>query len=148
MPKLDLNIVMGILQAHQTPTALLKNIERGLNEAAKEEDEAKLEPGDQPSYEPLLITTVPDGPLDENSPFFVLDFDSKKMNHVEALENLRRVVWEHNEKSKSKKKHAHTIGEAFQYLPGVLLKQHGFKIRYKTPIMLARTVNNLPEQGA
>ncbi len=147
MPKLDLNIVMGILQANQTPPQLLKKIEHGLNEAAKEDEEEKSAPEEQPSYEPLLITTVENGPLNEDSPFFVLDFDSKKMNHTEVVDNLKRVVWEHNDKTKSKKKHAVTIGEAFQYVPGVLLKQHGFKIRYKTPIILARTKNDLPEQG-
>jgi hypothetical protein len=147
MPKLDLNTVMGILQANQTPPQLLKKIESGLNEAAKEEEEDKPAPEEQPSYEPLLITTVDSGPLNEDSPMFVLDFDSKRMNHAEAVDNFKRVVWEHNDKTKSKKKHAVTIGEAFQYVPGVLLKQHGFKIRYKTPIILARTKNDLPEQG-
>ena len=147
MPKLDLNTVMGILQANQTPPTLLKKIENGLNEAAKEENEEKPAPEEQPAYEPLLITTVDSGPLNEDSPFFVLDYDTKKMNHVEAVDNFKRVIWEHNDKTKSKKKHAVTIGEAFQYVPGVLLKQHGFKIRYKTPIILARTKNDLPEQG-
>ena len=147
MPKLDLNTVMGILQANQTPTPLLKKIEHGLNEAAKEEEEEKSAPEEQPSYEPLLVTTVPSGDLNEDSPFFVMDYDSKRMNHTEAMDNFKRLVWEHNDKTKSKKKHAVTIGEAFQYVPGVLLKQHGFKIRYKTPVILVRTENNLPEQG-
>jgi hypothetical protein len=147
MPKLDLNIVMGVLQANQTPAQLLKKIEHGLNEAAKEDEDEKPPQEEQPSYEPLLVTTVPNGPLNEESPFFVLDYDSKKMNHVEAIEKFKQVVWEHNDKTKSKKKHAVTIGEAFQYVPGVLLKQHGFKIRYKTPIILVRADNDLPEHG-
>jgi hypothetical protein len=147
MPKLDLNTVMGILQANQTPPQLLKKIENGLNEAAKEEDEEKTLPEDQPEYEPLLITTAGDGPLNEDSPFFLLDYDTKRMNHIEAIDNFKRVIWDHNDKVKSKKKYAVTIGEAFQYVPGVLLKQHGFKIRYKTPIILSRSENDLPEQG-
>jgi hypothetical protein len=147
MPKLDLNVIMGVLQANQTPAQLLKKIEHGLNEAAKDDEEEKPAPEDQPAYEPLLITTVPSGPLTEDSPFFVLDYDSKKMNHVEAIEKLKAVVWEHNDKTKSKKKQALTIGEAFQFVPGVLLKQNGFKIRYKTPIILVRTSNELPEHG-
>jgi hypothetical protein len=147
MPKLDLNVVMGVMQANQTPAQLLKKIELGLNEAVKEEEDEKPIQEEQPAYEPLLITTDIDGPLSEDSPFFVLDYDSKKMNHVEAVEKFKEVIWEHNNKTKSKKKHAVTIGEAFQYVPGVLLKQFGFKIRYRTPIILIRTSNNLPEQG-
>ena len=145
MAKLDLNIVMGVLQAHQTPPALLKKIEHGLNEAAKDEEEEKEVPENQPSYEPLLVTTKVDGNLDEDAPFFVLEFDSKKMNHTEAIDNFKRVIWDHNNKAKNKNRHAHTIGEAFQFVPGVLLKQNGFKIRCKTPIIMVRTHNQLPD---
>lgn len=141
MPKVDLSTVMGILQANEVPAITLKKVELGLQEAAKEEKEDK-DPAEQPAYEPLLISTTT-GALNDDSPFFVLEFDSKKMNHVEAIENFKRLIWEHNDKTKSKAKRASSIGEAFQFVPGVLLKQAGFKIKFKMPLILSKTENQI-----
>jgi hypothetical protein len=126
---------------------LLKNIEKGLAEAAAvaEEETEKIE---SPKYETVILTTA-SGAMDEESPMFVLEFDINKMNHTNCVESFLQVIKEYNGKVKNKKKRITTIGDAFQFLPGSILKPNGFKIKCKTPLIIIRAKNDLvPPTGS
>lgn len=136
--KVDMSDVAAVLQEVLKPEdfhRVTKEIEAVANESKI--DEAPTTPV---KYAPLIVCTDPNVDLSA-VPLFLIEHQDT-MNHVEAIEAFQRVITSHNAVAK-KGKIISSIGKAFIYLSGKVLKDAGFKIRHREVLISTSVVNSI-----
>lgn len=135
--KVDITDVMAALQEVGIPPEAMKQVSKSLQSI---KDEGGEQAGPPAKYEPLVVCTDPQMDL-SNVHLFLLEHNAD-MNHQEALSEFIRCIADHNVNAK-KNRVIKTLGNAFLFLTGKQLKQFGFKIRHKEPLMTVSHKNQV-----
>ena len=143
MPKIDVNKVAEILKNNEVDPKLLRQIVEEMNLLTQAEANEEKPPAIKKQW--AIMISDPDGKLPEH------DFVGWVMQIPEddsvatTQDRIFKGVYEYNATRKGRLNPAKTVGEALEYIPAKHFKEADLWIKTKTPVLMLRTDNEVPQ---
>jgi hypothetical protein len=143
MPKIDVNKVAEILKRNHIDPAVLRRVVEEMNLAVQPDPgEADAPPPVKKQY--IILASDPEGRLPKGDfAGWVLQIPESE-SPASTLERVFRGAYDYNASKKGRLHPAKTVGEAIENVPGKFFREAELWVRTKTPVLVARTDNEIP----
>lgn len=147
MPKVTIELVHETLSTNNLEPEKIQKILAEIEEQAAAEAEAQKANAEPPVKKQFIILlSDPRGTLPEGQDYvgWVLQIPEDE-SAATATERLIRAAYEYNISKKGRKYPVRTIGEAAEAIGPRYLKEQSLAVKTKTPVLILRTDNRIPE---
>lgn len=142
MPKVEINQVAEAGKSLQMDPKQIRELVEKLNALLEPEDEKP--PAIKKQF--IILISDPDGLLPANSDWagWVLQIPENE-SPATTQERVIQTAYKYNATKKGRLYPAKTLGEAIENIPARIFKKHELWVKTKTPVLMLRTSNEVPD---
>jgi len=145
MPKIDVNKAAEIIKRNEVEPEKIRAIVEEMNLLVQPEVDEEKPPAVKKQF--VVLVADPDGRLPDGFDFaaWVLQIEE----HESALTTqgkINRAAYEFNTTKKGRLFPVSTVGDALENIPAKHFKEQGAWVKTKTPVLMLRTSNEIPQE--